>query len=89
MSESQEPYVPKLVHLPGTRLTPETVLHRTLNKLPRIKAVTIVIQWDDNSMSCDSSQMKLSELLMASAVLEHAAKAELFSGEPQDRTRPA
>jgi len=35
MSES---YEPKLVHLPGTKLTPQVTLQRTLDKLPRIKA---------------------------------------------------
>jgi hypothetical protein len=54
----------KLRHLPGTTLTPEVVLHRTLNKLPRIKAVAIVIQWDDGSMDTDWSQMQRSELFM-------------------------
>lgn len=55
----------KLRHLPGTTLTPEVVLHRTLNKLPRIKAVAIVIQWDDDSMDTDWSQMRRSDLFMA------------------------
>jgi hypothetical protein len=40
MSES---YDPKLVHLPGTKLTPQVTLQRTLDKLPRIKAVVPVI----------------------------------------------
>lgn len=70
-------YEPKLVHLPGTKLTPEVVLHRTLNKLERIKAVTIVIQWDDDSYVADWSQMKASEICMASAVLATHAQLEL------------
>ena len=44
-------YIPPLVHLPGTRLTPEVVLHRTINKMQRIKGVAIVIQWDDDEPS--------------------------------------
>jgi hypothetical protein len=58
-------------HLPGTRLTPEVVLHRTVDKLPRIKAVLVVIQWDDDTLSCDWSQMPVSTLCMASFVLQH------------------
>jgi hypothetical protein len=69
-----------LVHLPGTRLTPETILHRTLGKLDRIKAVTIVIQWDDDTFDIDWSQMKVSELCMAAMVLDGAAKDEIHGG---------
>lgn len=61
----------KLAHLPGTRLSPEVVLHRTLNKLDRIKAVAVVIQWDDDSMACDWSQMPVSALHMAGYSLMH------------------
>lgn len=60
----------KVVHLPGTILTPEVALARTMQKLPRIKAVTIVIQWDDDTFDCDWSSMKTSELCMASKVLD-------------------
>ena len=59
----------KLQHLPGTRLMPEVVLHRTLNKCDRIKAVAIVIQWDDDTMGTDWSQMTLSALHMAGFAL--------------------
>ena len=52
-------YVPPLVHLPGTRLTPEVVLHRTLNKGARIKGVVVIIQWDDDSMGVDWSSLKV------------------------------
>ena len=58
-------FVPKLVHLPGTGLSPQVVLHRTLDRLDRIKAVAIIIQWDDDSFDSDWSQMRVSELCMA------------------------
>ena len=67
---SQELYKPKLVHLPGSRLTPEVVLHRTLNKVDRIKAVAVIILWDDYSYDTDWSNMKLSELVMSGKVLD-------------------
>lgn len=63
-----------LVHLPGTRLTPDVVLHRTLNKAARIKAVVVVIQWDDDSMDADWSLMPTSALCMASMVLAEDAR---------------
>ena len=67
-SSKMTEYIPRLVHLPGTKLTPEVVLHRTLNKLARIKAVAVVIQWDDDTFSSDWSQMRVSELCMASVI---------------------
>ena len=39
-------YDPPLVHLPGTVLTPEVVLHRTLNKVHRTVSYALVpLQW--------------------------------------------
>ena len=67
-------YIPPLVHLPGTRLTPEVVLHRTINKMQRIKGVAIVIQWDDDTMSVDWSSMRTSDLCMAAMVLDEKAR---------------
>ncbi len=72
-------YVPPLVHLPGTKLTPEVALHRTLNKLGRIKSVVIVIQWDDDTYATDWSQMKTSELCMSSMVLNKNVTDTVFS----------
>lgn len=72
-------YVPRLVHLPGTRLTPEVVLHRTLQKLDRIRAVTVIIQWDDCTFDVDWSQMKVSEAAMA-AMLHHDTAINLIRG---------
>jgi hypothetical protein len=74
-------FVPKLVHLPGTQLTPEVVLHRTLGKLEHIKAVTIIIQWNNDEFASDWSQMRVSELCMASMHLEEQVKKTMFDGE--------
>ncbi len=71
-------YDPPLVHLPGTRLTPEVTLHRTLNKLDRIKAVVVVVQWDDDTFDADWSQMKASELAMAALILNKQATDIIF-----------
>lgn len=57
-----EAYEPKLVHLPGSKLTPEVVLHRTLNKLPRIKAIAIVILPGSSEMFGEDWQTVLREL---------------------------
>ena len=66
-------YNPKIVHLPGSKLTPEVVLHRTLQKIDRIKSVCMVIQWDDDTFDIDWSQQKTSELCMASITLQDEA----------------
>lgn len=73
-------YEPKIVHLPGTRLSPEVLIHRTLQKVDRIKAVTIVIQWDDDSFDADWSQMQVSELCMASMTLSQMTHS-VMAGE--------
>lgn len=69
----------KIAHLPGTKLSPEVVLARTQEKLPRIKAVLVVIQWDDETMSVDWSAIPLSGLCMASRMLDRAVD-EALSG---------
>lgn len=75
MSEDK-PYVSPLVTLPGVAPSAEVVLHRTINKLPRIKAVVIVMQWDDDSFAVDWSDMKKSGLHMASLILNQTAVDE-------------
>jgi hypothetical protein len=58
----------KVEHLPGTRLTPDVVLARTMEKKAQIKAVAVLIQWDDETFDMDWSQMKVSELCMAEKI---------------------
>lgn len=70
---TEKAYSPRVVHLPGTRLTPDVVLHRTLGKIGRIKSVTIVIQWDDDTFDIDWSQQKTSELCMGALLLQDEA----------------
>jgi len=78
-------YDPPLVHLPGTRLTPEVVLHRTMNKLEHIKAVVVIIQWDDETFSIDWSQMKVSDMAMSSVILNQTTTDVVFKGgHPND-----
>ena len=71
-------YEPPLVLLPGAKLTPEVLLHRTLNKKERIKAVVVVIQWDDMSFDVDWSSMELRDLSMGLLTLEAHVQRELF-----------
>lgn len=77
-----EDYDPPLVHLPGTPLTPEVVLHRTLNKKHRIKAVAIVVQWDDDSFDTDYSLMSVANLCMASRILDRLVDRTMSGAEP-------
>lgn len=72
------PFERKIIHLPGTRLTPEVVLHRTLTKTARIKSIVVVIQWDDDSIDCDWSSMKVSDLCMGAMVLDEEARKEMY-----------
>lgn len=73
----------KIIHLPGTELSPEVVLHRTLTKIDSIKNITVVIQWKDDTLGADWSSMKSSELAMASFVLQNVA-LEVVGGSRDD-----
>lgn len=73
-----EAYNPPLVHLPGTRLSPEVLLHRTLNKKDRIKAVVVVIQWDDLTFDIDWSSMEMRDLCMGYMTLGAHVDKEVF-----------
>lgn len=66
-------FVRKLIHLPGTQLTPEVVLHRTLNKKDHIKSVTVIIQWDDDSFAVDWSEQTNSAFCMGATILQAEA----------------
>lgn len=69
---------PKIIHLPGTELTPEVVLHRTLTKKERIQAVTVVILWDDGTYDVDWSRQELRDLAMGAMTLTAHTERELF-----------
>lgn len=72
-----EPYEPKLVQLPGTPPSAETILHRTLNNIEHIESVTVVIKWKaDASFEIDWSSMTKSDLYMAARVLDAVAVRE-------------
>lgn len=75
-------YVPKLVVFPGAKVTPEIVLNRTSAKLGRIKAVAVVIQWDDDTFDCDWSSMPTSMLCMAYTVLQLQAQQVVMGNHP-------
>ena len=76
-------YTPKLVHMPGTRLSPDVVLHRTLNKIDHIKAVVVVIQWKDETFETDHSSLSLAHLCMANMTLDHLVRNTVFD-KPSD-----
>lgn len=76
-----EDYDPPLVHLPGTPLTPEVVLHRTLNKKDRIKSVVVVIQWDDDSFATDHSLQSVASLSMAARMVDKLVDRTMFDRE--------
>ena len=76
------PYVPTLLVLPGTRVSPEVILHRTLNKKEHIRSVVVVVEWLDGSMDIDWSAISTSKMCMAAVLLQHTATNTLlgFSG---------
>lgn len=65
-----EHYDPPLVHLPGTKLTPEVVLHRALNKLPHIKSVVVLVQWENGTFATDWSFMSNGDFSRAALTLQ-------------------
>lgn len=74
-------YDPPLVHLPGTPLTPEVVLHRTLNKIARIKSVIVIMTWDDDSVSTDHSLQSAADMVFGAKILECEINRIVFDGE--------
>lgn len=75
---------PKIIHMPGTRLSPEVVLHRTLEKIEHIESVAVVIRWKvDDTYDVDWSQQKTSELCM-SAMMLHDMALKVASGRQPD-----
>lgn len=76
-------YVPKLVQLPGTKLSPEVVLHRSLNKLDHIDHVLVIIGWKDGSVDCDWSQMTISQLCFADVSLTMQIQELLRGNRPE------
>jgi hypothetical protein len=70
-------------HLPGTKLSPEVVLHRTLQHVDRIKSIVIIIDWDDDTVGIDYSQQKMSTLTYAEKMLTLKVNDVLTNGDPQ------
>ena len=81
-------FVKKIYHMPGTKLTPEVVLARTLEKTPRIKAVAVMIIWDDDSVDSDWSLMSASEFCFMVARLEMERNLMLMTAPVPAETSP-
>lgn len=67
----------RIIHLPGTKLTPEVVLHRTLTKLDHIQSVAVIIQWNDGTFDIDWSNQKVSELCMGSMIFQKEVQDQI------------
>lgn len=74
----------KLIPLRSVDTTPRIVLERTLDKAARIKAVMVVIHWDDESFDLDWSLMKVSDLAMMATILTEQAQSRVTKGESAD-----
>ena len=79
---SKEYFKSKLTHMPGTALSPEVLLHQILDKAPGIKSVVIITQWEDGTFESDWSSMKVSDLCMASRILNHDVDLVLTESHP-------
>lgn len=69
----------KIRHLPGTILTPEVVLHRTLEKIKDIESVTIVVKNKDGTYECDWSQQALSKFALGIQVLQEDFRRSMLA----------
>jgi hypothetical protein len=78
-------FVKKIHSLPGAVRTPQVLLAQTEEKLPRIKALAMVIQWDDDTFSGDWSSMNVAELNLAVLQLQEEAKDVFFGTHPSVR----
>lgn len=75
-------FIKKIFRLPTARLSPDTVLHSTIEMLPRIKAVAVVILWDDDSYDTDWSAMSVKELCTGARLLSLETDRALQGGYP-------
>lgn len=73
-------YEPKIIHLPGTRLSAEAVLHRSADKSDHATAAIVLIRWKDGSWGVDWSNMENRDFTFACALL-NMKQGEVLSGE--------
>jgi hypothetical protein len=64
-------------------LSPSTVLAQTLEKAPEIKAIAIVIMWEDGSVDTDWSKMRVSDFVFLAQRLSHEANDQAFGDAPR------
>ncbi len=69
----------KLYKMPGTKLSPELLLHRTLEQLSEIKSVTVITQFNDGSVDCDWSPMTTSILAFQAMVFNAEAAKTIMN----------
>lgn len=69
----------KIRQLPGTRMSPRTLLHQVLERGDELQAVAVVVFERDGSMWSEWSNMKSSDLA-AAAVIMHADANEALQG---------
>jgi len=77
----------KLVPLRGSDTTPPIVLMRTLDKADRMKAVIVVIQWNDGSYDMDWSSMPASTLAVATILMQEQTKRNIVGIEAPEYDR--
>ena len=73
-----------IIHLPGTRLTPEVLLRQFLNKIDNIESVVILCQDKKGMFESSWSQMTLRELSFALLTFDEDVRKAMYKQEQED-----
>ena len=73
----------EIVHLPGTRLTPEVVLHQCVDEIDSLKAVVVLKLDKEGDSYATWSQMDLGDLCYLLTKLQSRVH-EIMSGRGQE-----
>ena len=71
----------KIVTHPSAEITPQIVLARSLDKAKKMRGVIVVIQWDDHTVDCDWSNMRLSDLCFLERRFHQEVEAVFHEGD--------
>lgn len=66
--------------LPGARLAAETVLHRTLEEIDKIKGVMVLILYKDDTAYLDQSSLMINEVCYLLKYADQDINKRCFGG---------
>ena len=73
-----------IIHLPGTKLSPQVVLARTLTKIEHIESVVVLIGWKDRSVALDWSEMNAADLAFMAMYFDDQVRAVIRGDKPDN-----